>query len=173
MARSTILIVDDEDAIRFAIRDFLELKGYAVLEAATGQAAQHAVEETSVSAAIVDYSLPDGNALAFLPRLKALEPALPVVILTGYGTIDLAVRAIKEGAEHFLTKPLELPALLVVLERVLENARNRRRQQAGRARDLQQRPDTFLGASAAIRQLQAEAKRLLSSDSPVLIIGET
>src|SRR5262245_62323598 len=143
MARPTILIVEDEDAIRFAIRDFLELKGYGVLEAATGQAAQEALQQQNVSAAIIDYSLPDGNALAFLPRLKALEPSMPVVILTGHGTIDLAVRAIKEGAEHFLTKPLELPALLVVLERELENARNRRRQQAGRARDLQQRPDPF------------------------------
>jgi DNA-binding NtrC family response regulator len=95
------------------------------------------------------------------------------VILTGHGTIDLAVRAIKEGAEHFLTKPVELKALQVLLERVLENARNRQQRLAGRARERRLSLDPFLGSSDTIRHLQDEAQRLRSSESPILIQGET
>jgi DNA-binding NtrC family response regulator len=173
VAASAILIVDDEAAVRLAVRDFLELHGYAVLLAHDCQAALERLRAAPVDAAIVDYSLPDGNALELLPRLLQAAPRLPVVILTGHGTIDLAVRAIKEGAEHFLTKPIELPALLVVLERALTNARNQKRQLAGRARDRRRRPDPFLGGSDAIRRLREEALRVRASDSPVLIRGET
>ncbi len=56
----------------------------------------------------MDYSLPDGNALELLPRLKEADPSVPVLILTAHGSVDLAVRAIKEGAEQFLTKPVQL-----------------------------------------------------------------
>jgi len=173
MARNTILIVDDEAAIRFAVKDFLETNGYKTIEADSCRAAQDALRNTRADAAVVDYSLGDGNALELLPRLHAIDPGLPVLILTGHGTIDLAVRAIKEGAEHFLTKPLELKALMVVLERALENARNRQRQIAGRAREKRQRPDPFLGESAAIQKLRDEAMRLKTSESPILIRGET
>ena len=82
--------------------------------------------------------LPDGNALDLLPRLKEIDPSVPVIVLTGHGTIDLAVRAIKEGAEQFLTKPVELPALLVVLERLLENQRGSGGRSPGRARQARE-----------------------------------
>jgi DNA-binding NtrC family response regulator len=98
---------------------------------------------------------------------------VPLVILTGMGSIELAVRAIKEGAEHFLTKPVELPALAVVLERLLENRRNRHRQMARRSKAARHAADPFLGDSPAMRQLADDARRFLSSDSPVLIRGET
>ncbi len=173
MARDTLLIVDDEETVRVAVRDFLETSGYRVLQAASCREAQDAVAGAAVDAAVVDYSLPDGNALELLPRLHAALPGLPVVILTGHGTIDLAVRAIKEGAEHFLTKPVELKALLVLLERVLDNARNRQQRLAGRARERRLSLDPFLGGSDAIRRLRDEALRLRSSESPILIQGET
>lgn len=168
-----ILVVDDEPSIRFALRDFLQGKGFQVEEADSCRAALDAFRACRLDAAVVDYSLPDGNALDILPRLKALDSAVPLVILTGHGTIDLAVRAIKEGADHFLTKPVELPTLLVILERLLENQRNRQRQLAGQARESRLALDPFLGTSPAIRRLAEEARRLIASDSPILIQGET
>jgi len=173
LARDRILIVDDEPAIRFGVRDFFEAKGYLVEEADTCQAAESVLRGARPDAAVVDYSLPDGNALELLPRLRAIDAGVPVVILTGHGTIDLAVRAIKEGAEQFLTKPVELPALLVVIERVLENARAKKRQLAGHARAVRLAPDPFLGTSQAIRRLADEARKVSSSESPILIKGET
>src|SRR4029078_11254774 len=85
----------------------------------------------------------------------------------------LAVQAIKEGAEHFLTKPLELPALLVVLERIIENQRNRQRALVRRSKEARRAVDPFIGTTPAIRQLAADARLFLTSDSPVLIQGET
>jgi DNA-binding NtrC family response regulator len=173
MSRHTVLIVDDEAAIRFGIRDFLEAQGYDVEEADSCQAAQAAFRATRPDVVLLDYSLPDGTALELLPRLKALDPEVPLMVLTGHGSIDLAVQAIKEGAEHFLTKPLELPALLVVLERIIENQRNRQRALVRRSKEARRAVDPFIGTSPAIRQLAADARLFLTSDSPVLIQGET
>src|SRR5262245_27152684 len=167
-------MVDDEERIRFAVRDFLELQDFEVVEADTCAAAEQLVREARPDAAVLDYGLPDGNALDLLPKLKALDPDLPVVILTGQGTIELAVRAIKEGADHFLLKPVELPALLVLLQRLLERERTHRREladQAGRAR--RREIDPFQGAGPAMRKLGEQAAKMAAADSPVLILGET
>jgi DNA-binding NtrC family response regulator len=122
---------------------------------------------------ILDHRLPDGNALELLARLRAIEATVPVVILTAYATIELAVAAIKQGAEHFLTKPVELSALLVVLNRLFEKQRNRRKVLASQTREDRAMLNPFLGSSPAIRSLAVEAKQVAGSESPVLILGET
>ena len=174
MFKPKILIVDDEERIRFAVRDFLELQDYEVVEAETFAAAEQAMRDTRPDAAVLDYGLPDGNALDLLPRLKAMDPDLPMVILTGQGTIDLAVRAIKEGADHFLLKPVELPALLILLQRLLERGRTHRRELANQAsRDRRRELDPFQGAGPTMQRLGEQAAKMADADSPVLILGET
>jgi DNA-binding NtrC family response regulator len=168
-----VLIVDDEPGVRFGLRDALEAKGYQVDEAATCQAAEALFRSRRPDVAILDYSLPDGTALDLLPRLRALDVSVPLVVLTAHGSIDLAVRAVKEGAEQFLTKPVELPALLVILNRLLEAQRSRQRQIAGGRRDARGRVDPFALPSAAMKALADDAERVALSDSPVLIVGET
>ncbi|MFP5285375.1 MAG: sigma-54-dependent transcriptional regulator, partial [Thermoanaerobaculia bacterium] len=173
MAGETILVVDDEAAIRFAIRDFLEASGYCVREAGTCQEAHDLLHSGEMDAALVDYSLPDGNALELLGRLAGADLGVPIVVLTGHGSIELAVQAIKEGAEQFLTKPVALPALAVVLERALENRRAQQRERFQRARRSRAAVDPFLGTSPAIRRLAQDAQRVRVSERPVLILGET
>jgi DNA-binding NtrC family response regulator len=173
VSKPKILILDDEERIRFAVHDFLEVQGFEVVEADTCAAAEEACRETHPDAAVLDYGLPDGNALDLLPRLHAIDPDLPVVILTGQGTIDLAVRAIKEGADHFLVKPLELPALLILLQRMIERERTHRRDLAGEARRGRAEVKPFLGAGPAVRRLEEQARKMAETDSPVLILGET
>jgi len=168
-----ILIVDDEPGIRFGVRDFLESDGLEVVEADSVAAGERAVREAHPDAVILDHMLPDGTALDLLPRLRELDPSLPVVVLTGHASIDLAVRAVKEGADQFLAKPVELPALLVLLRRLLEAQRERRRQIAGRTRQAREAIDPFVGSSAAIRELEEQARRVATSSSPILIEGET
>jgi DNA-binding NtrC family response regulator len=131
VSRARILIVDDEAAVRFGIRDFLETHGYEVFEASSLAEAERAFRTRRPEVAVIDYALPDGDALELLPRLRAHDPSAAFVVLTAHGSIELAVRAIKEGAEQFLTKPLELSALRVVLERIIERQRVERRQAAG------------------------------------------
>lgn len=168
-----ILIVDDEADIRLTLRDFLELHGYEVNEADSGRAAEDAFRTARPDAVLLDYLLPDGTALELLPRLKEIDAEVPLLILTAHGSIGLAVQAVKDGAEQFLTKPVALPALLVILQRLLENQRNRRKQLAGKSRQGRDAIDPFCGDSAAIRRLAAEARKILLANSPVLLQGET
>jgi DNA-binding NtrC family response regulator len=173
MARNKILVVDDEAGLRFGVRDFLELQGYEIDEADSCHDAQQLFRNSRPDVVIADYLLPDGTALDLLPRLKEIDSDIPLLILTAHGSIDLAVRAIKEGAEQFLTKPLELPALLVILQRILENKRNLHKQLANKSREVRTAIDPFLGTSPAIRALAEQARKVLFTESPILILGET
>ena len=173
MSDRKILLVDDEEDVRLPLRRFLIGKGYTVLEAGGLGSAREVLRGQSVDAAVVDFSLADGDGLDVLRSLKAQDASLPVVLLTGHGTIDLAVTAIKEGAEQFFTKPVELPALLVVIERALDNRRMRQVSLAGKSSQARQAVDPFFGESPAMRKLAAEATRVVASPLPVLIQGET
>ena len=173
MTPSTVLIVDDEPSVRFGVRDFLESHGFTVEEADTCQAALSLFTAKRPDLVVLDYSLPDGTALELLPKLKAADSFAEIVVLTGHGTIDLAVRAIQCGASQFLTKPVELPSLLLILQRLMEQRRVRQRQVVRKAKSDRAAPDPFLGTSPAIARLREDAQRLLASDSPVLIQGET
>ncbi len=166
--KKRLLIVDDESAIRLAIRVYFERCDYQVHEAATCRDAVEYVQLSEPDVAIIDHQLPDGNALDLLSRWKP-DHRFPVIVLTGHGSIDLAVRSIKEGAENFFTKPLKFEVLSVVVERALENERNRR----GRHRHRQPAVDPFVGSSAAIRRLEREARKVAPVHRPILIQGHT
>ncbi|WP_395834147.1 sigma-54-dependent transcriptional regulator [Archangium violaceum] len=170
--RGRVLVVDDEPSIRFGIRHFLEAQGLAVLEAEGCRQARTLFRQDRPDVVLLDYRLPDGTAFDLLPELRAVDPSIPVLVLTAHVSLDTAIQAIKLGAEHFLPKPVEMPALLLLVDRLLEAHKARRRQQAQVANgpgDL----EPFLGESRAIRRLEATARRVLDSDSPVLIQGET
>jgi DNA-binding NtrC family response regulator len=173
MSGTKVLVVDDEAGVRFGIRDFLEAKGYEVEEADSCQSALEAFQASPPDVVFTDHLLPDGTAIDLLPRLKAMDTAVPIVILTAHGSIELAIRAVKIGAEHLLTKPVELATLHVLLQRMEENMRNRQKHLARKSRQDREAVDPFLGASPAIRQLAEEAKKVCSAESPVLIQGET
>jgi DNA-binding NtrC family response regulator len=170
---SRLLLVDDEDAIRFAVRDFLESWGHQVQEATSVAEAERAFQAEVPDAVILDYRLPDGTALDLLPRLKAMDGAVPVLVLTAHASIDLAVQAVKLGAEQFLAKPVELPALQLVVDRMLEHQRDRRVRQARRTQIAREVVDPFVGTSQAIRSLARRAQRVVQSASPIMILGET
>jgi len=171
--KKCIVVGEDDEAIRGAISEFLESLDYEVVQAANCAGIRQAFRDCSPDAAILDYSLPDGTALDLLPHLKLSYPSVPLILLTGNGTIQLAVRAIKEGAEQFFTKPVEMAAVAVVLERVLKNQRNHQKQLAGKAREKRESVNPFLGTSAAIREIAEQAERVSLSHCPVLIAGET
>lgn len=173
MAKNRILIVDDEPSVRFGIRDFLELQGYEIEEAETCKEARQIFSTSRPDVVIADYMLPDGTALDLLPRLKDVDSEIPLLVLTGHGSIDLAVKAIKEGAEQFLTKPIEMSALHIILQRLLETQRRHHKHLASRTRRVRQAIDPFIGSSAAIRSLADQARKILTTESPVLILGET
>ena len=105
--------------------------------------------------------------------MKAADPGVPCIVLADYASLGVAVEALEMGAEQFLMKPVDRPALLLVLQRALENQRNRRRRLRDEAVRTREPLDPFLGESPAIRALAEQARKVLAADRPVLIRGET
>lgn len=173
MLKDRVLVVEDERQWRETISTYLELQGCEVVCALTCAEADHLWRRIRPDVAVLDYRLPDGNALQLLPRLKASDSSIPIIILTGHGSIDLAVEAVKLGASQFLTKPIELAALFVMIQSSVENRRNRQKQLVEKNRQRRERIDPFLGRSAAIRKVEELANKVAGADSPVLIQGET
>lgn len=171
-AQPSILIIEDEEAIRFGLARSFQGRGFRVVEAASCAEGETAFRAATPDVVLLDYCLPDGDGLDLLARLRGLDASVPVLLLTAHGSIDTAVRAIKVGAEQFLVKPVDTATLLVVVERVLHNRRNLQAALAGRARDARDAADPFVGSSAAIQRLRTQAQRVLASSSPVLILGE-
>jgi DNA-binding NtrC family response regulator len=172
MADGRILVVDDEPQFLSVVQNFLENSGFRVIVGTSCRQAEEIYISAKPDAAVLDYSLGDGNVLEILPRLRAADASIPIIIMTGHASIELAVQSVKSGAEHFLTKPVDLATLAVMLERSLENQRNFRKQTLHSRRNGDG-IDPFLGCSAAIGKLAEVAHRVASADSPILIQGET
>jgi DNA-binding NtrC family response regulator len=173
MPKDRILVVEDELAVRDVIREFLQRRNYDVIVAGTCATAEQLACATHPDAAILDYCLPDGNALTLIPRLKAIDPTIPLIVLTGFGSIELAVEAVKLGAETFLTKPTELATLTLMIQRCIESQRNRQGQSSEKSMRRRETANPFLGTSISISKLEETARKTLLSDSPILIQGET
>ena len=173
MPAKRVLVVDDNPGARFGIRDFLEQHGHTVTEAESCQAAEEAFRASRPDIAIIDYSLPDGNALELLPKLKEADASVPILVLTAHGSIDLAVQAMREGAEHFLTKPLDLPTLLIVLQRTLEQRRMRQKHLANESRQARNPVDPVFGTSEAARRLAEQGAEGAADRQPDPDSGET
>ena len=131
---ATVLIVDDEETIRSAIAKYLGAAGYGVIQASTGREAREAMRASSPDAIILDYRLPDCKSLEIIPELKYIDAECAIIMLTAHGSIDLAVETIKAGAEQFITKPVELAALRLLVDRVTGNRRTRKRDAVERAK---------------------------------------
>ncbi|HWW61954.1 MAG TPA: response regulator, partial [Thermoanaerobaculia bacterium] len=145
MLRNKILLVDDEAAPRFAMRRFLKSRGFDIEEAESCAAAKEKFRAFGPDVTILDFRLPDGTALDLIPHFRASGPSA-LIVLTAYASIDTAVEAVKLGAEHFLTKPVELETLFVIIQRTIENQRNRQQMLAGTKRgESRSRIDPFLG----------------------------
>src|SRR5262245_32423711 len=118
-----LLVIDDEPAIQHAFRRAFRDGPVAVRAAGTAAEGLEQLERERPDVVVLDVHLPDATGLEAFHRLHALEPCIPVILITGHGTTDLAIEAIKEGAYEYLVKPLELPALRELIERALRSSR--------------------------------------------------
>jgi len=115
----TILVVDDEDQIRHTLRGVLADEGFDVVEASNGHRALELLERTTPRLAIVDIWMPEVDGIELVRRMRAQAPGVPIIVISGHGTIETAVRVIRLGAFDFLEKPFPLDALLNVVGRAL------------------------------------------------------
>ena len=174
MGHATLLIVDDEDLIRWSLKERLQGDGYDILEAATGASAIEQFRE-GVDLVLLDYRLPDTDGLSVLRELKRIDPDALVVLLTSLVSVETAVEAMKLGAFHFANKPFDVDEVAATVSRALETTRLRRevrqlRENAARPYSLR----AIVGESATMETLrQLVAKVAASPSSTVLLTGES
>lgn len=166
-----ILVVDDEADIRELVAGILEDEGYGVRTAGDSEQALAAIRARRPSALILDIWMQGGglDGLELLELVKELDPDLPVLMISGHGTIETAVAAIKKGAYDFLEKPFKADRLLLLVERALENANLRRENR--RLRTQAMAPTAFVGRSSPAQQLRQLIGRVAPGSSRVLISG--
>jgi two-component system nitrogen regulation response regulator NtrX len=170
MAGEHILIVDDEPAIRTALRGVLEDEGYRVTAVARGADALAALADDGHDLVFLDIWMPGMDGLDTLTEIKRLRPDAMVVMISGHGTIETAVKATRRGAYDFIEKPLSLETTLLTASRALDHARLERENAALRAR-LSARSE-IIGDTAVMRALREQIATAAPSSGRVLIHGE-
>src|SRR5688572_18305393 len=168
--KPTILIVDDEPGVRRALSGVLRDEGYNVEAVASGEACLDRVTRGSVDLIVLDVWLPGMDGLATLARLRERQVDAQVVLISGHGNIESAVRAIKMGAFDFVEKPLSLDKTVLVVRNALRQRRLEAENQALRARV--DRTQTMVGESYAMRQLREQVAMAAPTNGRVLIYGE-
>ncbi|MDR2050277.1 MAG: sigma-54 dependent transcriptional regulator [Deltaproteobacteria bacterium] len=169
---SKILIVDDEKDIRFSLRGILEDEGYAVLEAENGEAGLELLRRNDVSLVFLDIWMPGMDGPQALERIRALNPQLPVLMISGHATIETAVSAIRSGAHDFIEKPLSLEKVLISVARALEFKDLQLENQVLRLSLPDRRREELLGESPPMLALRKLMDRVAPLDTWVLITGE-
>lgn len=171
--RATILIVDDDSGHRTMLKAVLSGWGYTTEEADDGETAIQKVAERPFDAVVMDIRMARIGGLEALERIRAYNPAIPVLIMTAYSSVDTAVQALKSGAYDYLTKPLDFDVLKHTLSRMLEHVRLKSENR--RLKDqLQELPDSrIIGRSKPMRDLAETIATVAPSDATVLIMGES
>ena len=170
----SILLVEDHAESRTSLAYVLEKRGEVVHQAANGRAALAVARRETLHAAILDLKLPDMDGLAVLDAVLAEAPGLPVIVVTGFGTIDSAVDAMKRGASDFLTKPIQVDTLLATLDRGIEAAGASGAVSTPPSRASAEMAGLgIVGESRAMQELFDTLKRMAPHDSTVLVQGES
>src|ERR671926_312473 len=168
--KPTILIVDDEPGVRTALTGVLRDEGYSVEAVASGEACLERVTRSAVDLIILDVWLPGMDGLVTLARLRERQVDAQIVLISGHGNIESAVRAIKMGAFDFVEKPLSLEKTVLVVRNALRQRRLEAENRALRARVDRQR--MMIGESDGLRQLRDQVALAAPTNGRVLIYGE-
>lgn len=175
MRSQRVLILDDESSLRTALFRVLDRKGLNVITANKIEEAKVLIQgDTALDLAILDLNLPDGDGIEFMSHLKALNPATEVIILTGHGTIESAIRATQKGAFHFVTKPFNLDELMSLVDKALTHKKLQMENHQLRTElNKKYKFDQIVGNSEAIQNVLRLIERVADSDSTVLVQGES
>ena len=168
---SCILVVDDEESICWSFREFLGDDGHRVETAASAEDALRRVAEIRPDAVVLDVRLPGVDGLAALPGLRERSGGSPIVVMTAFGDLETAVRAVEAGAFDYLVKPFDLDRAAAVVRRALEAGKGSGRPgQPAKAPDL---GDSLIGSSPPMQALFQRIALVAAADLPVLITGES
>ncbi len=174
--KCTVLVVDDDPSLAGNLKDFLVEEGYFVEIAHDGQEALAIVERNpAICLALLDLMMPLTDGISLMDQLRRRNPELAVMIMTGFGTIETAVEAMKRGAEDYLTKPLEPDVVKKKVSRIAEVYRLRNQVSQLESHLNRWRPsfDSLIYVSPLMQRVIEKARTAAESESPVLVLGET
>ena len=174
MAAPRILIVDDEDSMRFFLSEAMKKEGYPFATAACGEEALKLLNEPGCGVALVDYNMPGMNGLETFRKIREMHPDIVVILMTAFATRDLAMGAIEEGVFDFFSKPFEITEMRMVIRRAIE-----RWQLQTEILDLKSdlgekfETESILGESPSIHEINERIRQVSVSAVSVLILGES
>jgi DNA-binding NtrC family response regulator len=168
-----VLVVEDDELMLEFLAGGLGAEGFEIIKAMSLSEAFKEILDSPPNIVLADYELGDGTAFDLLAWLKQRDIGIPLIVLTAHASIDLAVDAVKHGAEHFVPKPVDLGFLTTVLRRTLERLRSLQKDLANNLERARYERDPFLGKSASILELRKAARRMSETKNTLLIQGET
>jgi DNA-binding NtrC family response regulator len=168
-----ILIVDDEESVRYSFERFLNEPGYQVTTAKNGTEALSKYADQSFDLVVLDVRLPDMSGLDVLTKIKSIDPRAVVLMITAYGTTDLAIETTKQGAYDYILKPFDIPAMKKVIEEALNCSYLMRTQVVIEADDNAEKGDRIIGNSPVMQEVYKMIGRVAGSDVNILLRGES
>lgn len=176
MKKFTILTIDDEENIRIGLADYFELEGYNVKTASSGKEGLSIIEEGGIDIVITDLKMDGISGEEVVRRVTTEHPGIPVIVLTGHGSIDDATASIKAGAFDFLTKPLDLDHLNIVVKNALHGkilAEQNKELKEKLSKSISGSDDDMIGKSSEIAKVRQMIEKAAPSKASVLITGES
>ncbi len=167
-----ILIVDDDQGIRKTLKNILEFEKYQVEEASDGFECLIKLKRKDFDIIILDIKMPKMDGMETLERIQKLKPDIPVLMISGHGTIDTAVDAVKKGAYDFIQKPPDLNRLLITLRNALDRSTLITEKRVLQKRISTKQPTTIVGKSKSIKELFETIERVAPTEARILIMGK-
>ena len=171
-----ILIVDDEPLIRKSLYEILRIEGYRVQMAETGEEALGILKKERFDVVVTDFQLPRMSGIELLEQIKRWSPKTEVILVTGYGTIESAVAAMKKGAFDYVTKPINDSEIKIIIQKLIEKKKIVDENEELKQIIAKERRDHFcdlIGASAKIQEVYRIIDLVASSNATILITGES
>ncbi len=169
-----LLLIDDEPSIQHAFRRALRIPDFSVLTAGTASEGLDLLHQQKPDVVVLDVHLPDASGLETLERIQQADARIPVILITGHGTTDLAIEAMKRGAFEYLLKPLELAPLRQLIDRACVSSRLMKVPAVLTDREsVQDEGDVLIGQCPAMQEVYKAIGRVASQEVTVLIQGES
>jgi len=169
----TILVIDDDDQLRRSFSKLLKEENYAVISSASGEAGIEIVKQNTLDLVILDMRLPGINGMETFKQIKGIDSKLPVIIVTAYGTTQIAIEATKLGAYDYVLKPFDVPEMLVLIKQAIEAGYFMRSPVELDALPDKQSGDAIIGQSKPMQNVYKSIGRVSQTDATVLVRGDS
>ena len=172
MTNCRILFVDDDQDILTMVNQYLEMQGYDITTVNSGMKALDLIKDQEIDVVFTDYKMPEFNGLELLAAIKQYKPEIEVIIVTGYGSMESAIQAMKFGSYDYLQKPFKLDHLKLIIDRIIEEKRVKDKAALIRKRGKERhRFEGLIGISPRMQQIYETIETVCRQDVMVLIQG--